>query len=178
MSAPSLKDFLQRNLIENELKSFAATIGGDEPSAPPSPRPADPASSAEEDDHLEAEKAVFSTAKAMLEALCEFVCSQEDDNSDYSQIAAKSQELCQLLDQHLASYAGSDVAAAPTFPGIPVTPPSAPIVGEASLTPAQKKKREEIVMGMKKNKAELQRKYGDDWESVMYATATKQALGG
>ncbi len=45
------------------------------------------------------------------------------------------------------------------------------------MTQAQKDKREEIVMGLKKNKDELEKKYGDDWESVMYAIATKKAMG-
>jgi len=31
-------------------------------------------------------------------------------------------------------------------------------------------------MGMKNNKKDLQARYGDDWESVMYATATKKAM--
>lgn len=43
------------------------------------------------------------------------------------------------------------------------------------LTDTQKKKREEIVLAMKKDKKSLVNRYGDDWESVMYATATKQA---
>ena len=47
---------------------------------------------------------------------------------------------------------------------------------EATLTDAQKKKREEIVLAMKKESESLQKRYGKDWESVMYATATKQAL--
>ena len=41
-------------------------------------------------------------------------------------------------------------------------------------TNAQKKKREDIIMGMKKNSDELKRRYGDKWRSVMYATATKK----
>ena len=56
-----------------------------------------------------------------------------------------------------------------------------PIVGEetileAEMTDAQKKKREEIVMSMKDKKDELKDRYGDKWEDVMYATATKQAM--
>jgi hypothetical protein len=47
---------------------------------------------------------------------------------------------------------------------------------EEEMTPSQKEKREEIVLAMKKNKKELKDRYGDDWESVMYATATKQAM--
>ena len=50
------------------------------------------------------------------------------------------------------------------------------IIDEASMTSAQIKKREEIVMGMKKNAADLKKKYGKDWESTMYAIATKQAM--
>jgi len=44
------------------------------------------------------------------------------------------------------------------------------------MSDAQKKKREEIVMGMKRNQADLKRRYGDNWRSVMYATATRQAM--
>lgn len=44
------------------------------------------------------------------------------------------------------------------------------------LTDEQKDKREEIVLAMKKNKADLEKRYGDKWESVMYAIATKKAL--
>lgn len=43
------------------------------------------------------------------------------------------------------------------------------------LSDTQKKKREDIVLAMKKDKKGLMNRYGDDWESVMYATATKQA---
>lgn len=48
---------------------------------------------------------------------------------------------------------------------------------EAEMTDEQKAKREEIVMAMKKNKKELQKRYGDRWESVMYAVANKKAMG-
>lgn len=44
------------------------------------------------------------------------------------------------------------------------------------MTDEQKDKREEIVLAMKKNKADLEKRYGDKWESVMYAIATKKAL--
>ena len=47
---------------------------------------------------------------------------------------------------------------------------------EEEMTAAQKAKREEIVFGLKKNKKELQKRYGDRWESVMYAIATKKAM--
>jgi hypothetical protein len=49
-------------------------------------------------------------------------------------------------------------------------------ISEAEMTDAQKDKREEIVMALKKNKEELKKKYGDRWESVMYAIATKKAM--
>lgn len=45
------------------------------------------------------------------------------------------------------------------------------------MSKAQMKKREEIVKGMKKNLASFKDRYGKDAESVMYATATKQAMG-
>jgi hypothetical protein len=47
---------------------------------------------------------------------------------------------------------------------------------EREMTDAEKKKREDIVMGMKKNKADLEKRYGSRWKDVMYATATKQAM--
>lgn len=47
---------------------------------------------------------------------------------------------------------------------------------EAEMSDEQKAKREEIVMAMKKNKSDLQKRYGDRWESVMYAVATKKAM--
>ena len=48
---------------------------------------------------------------------------------------------------------------------------------EESMTAAQLAKREKVVKAIKNgNEAELQRKYGDDWKSVVYATATKQVL--
>ena len=42
----------------------------------------------------------------------------------------------------------------------------------------QKAARENIIMGMKKSGAEqkFRRRYGDKWQSVMYATATKKAM--
>jgi hypothetical protein len=47
---------------------------------------------------------------------------------------------------------------------------------EAKMTPNQTKKREEIVKSMKSNQADMKKQYGDRWEDVMYATATKQAM--
>lgn len=47
----------------------------------------------------------------------------------------------------------------------------------AEMTDDQKAKREEIVVAMKKNKDSLQKRYGDRWENVMYAVATKKAMG-
>ena len=40
----------------------------------------------------------------------------------------------------------------------------------------QKKKREDIVKGMKDKVSEFKKKYGERWKEVMYATATKLAL--
>ena len=47
---------------------------------------------------------------------------------------------------------------------------------ETAMSSKQKEKRERIVFGLKKNKEELKKKYGDRWESVMYAIATKKAM--
>jgi len=47
---------------------------------------------------------------------------------------------------------------------------------ETEMSDAQKKKKEEIVMSMKKDTAGLKKRYGSRWKDVMYATATKQAM--
>jgi len=47
---------------------------------------------------------------------------------------------------------------------------------EKKMTDAEMKKREEIVKSMKKGFAGFRQRYGKDAKSVMYATATKQAM--
>ena len=44
------------------------------------------------------------------------------------------------------------------------------------MTDAQMKKREDIVKGMKDKTADFKKRYGKDYKSVMYATATKMAM--
>lgn len=46
---------------------------------------------------------------------------------------------------------------------------------EKELTDKEKKKREEVVKALKKNKDDLKKRYGDKWKSVMYAIATEVA---
>lgn len=55
-------------------------------------------------------------------------------------------------------------------------PQSKDTISEKSMTDVQRKKREEIVKSMKKNKAGFEKRYGEDAKSVMYATATKLAM--
>jgi len=50
------------------------------------------------------------------------------------------------------------------------------MVSEKDMSPAQMKKREEIVKSMKKKMPDFQKKYGDRAKDVMYATATKMAM--
>ena len=47
---------------------------------------------------------------------------------------------------------------------------------ETNMTDAQMKKREDIVKGMKDKISEFKKKYGERWQEVMYATATKLAM--
>ena len=49
-------------------------------------------------------------------------------------------------------------------------------IDEKEMSDAEMKKREDIVMGMKKNLKGFKDRYGDRAKSVMYATATKQAM--
>ena len=46
---------------------------------------------------------------------------------------------------------------------------------EKKLSKKEKKNREKYVKGMKKSKGDFEERYGEDGESVMYATATKMA---
>ena len=48
-------------------------------------------------------------------------------------------------------------------------------VQERELTRGVEREKERLVKGMKKNKSDFKDRYGDDAESVMYATATKRA---
>ena len=49
------------------------------------------------------------------------------------------------------------------------------MISEKEMTDAQKKKREEIVLSLKKNMAGFKKRYGKRAKEVMYATATKMA---
>ena len=48
-------------------------------------------------------------------------------------------------------------------------------IQERELTKGEEKDKEKYVKGMKKNKKDFKKRYGDDAEAVMYATATKMA---
>ena len=48
-------------------------------------------------------------------------------------------------------------------------------IDERKLSEPEKKEKEKVVKGMKKSKKDFKKRYGDDAESVMYATATKIA---
>lgn len=48
-------------------------------------------------------------------------------------------------------------------------------LGETHLTPGEESERERIAKGMKSSQNDLQKRYGDRWKEVMYATATKLA---
>jgi hypothetical protein len=46
---------------------------------------------------------------------------------------------------------------------------------ERKLSKGEEKEKERVVKGMKESKKDFKKRYGDDAESVMYATATKIA---
>jgi hypothetical protein len=51
------------------------------------------------------------------------------------------------------------------------------LIQEKKMSKKEKNKREKYVKGMKKSKKDFKDRYGEDGESVMYATATKMAKG-
>ena len=58
----------------------------------------------------------------------------------------------------------------------PVSTPDFSDVDEETMTAAQTKKKEEIVLSMKSKEKDFKKKYGKNWQNVMYATATKMAM--
>jgi len=48
-------------------------------------------------------------------------------------------------------------------------------LSDRTLTKGEENKKEKYVKGMKKNKGDFEKRYGDDAKAVMYATATKMA---
>jgi hypothetical protein len=54
--------------------------------------------------------------------------------------------------------------------------PKKPNLPEETMSDAETAKRENIVKSMKKNTQGFKDRYGDRWKSVMYATATKNAM--
>jgi hypothetical protein len=51
------------------------------------------------------------------------------------------------------------------------------VMKEREMTSGQEDKKERIVKDLKKKVPYLKKKYGDKWKSVMYAIATKSAMG-
>src|SRR5208282_6644189 len=47
---------------------------------------------------------------------------------------------------------------------------------ERQMSDAEMSKREEYVHSMKRSKGDFKHRYGKNWKSVMYATATKMAM--
>lgn len=81
-------------------------------------------------------------------------------------------DVVQILNQQETSDAGEVSMVAENFL---LAAPQQYFLAE-EMTKTQKDKKEDIVKGMKKDKEDLQDTYGSDWESVMYATATKRAI--
>jgi hypothetical protein len=66
--------------------------------------------------------------------------------------------------------------AAPATQGVKSMPEEVEQVDERQMTEPEMKEREKIVKGMKKGIAGFKQRYGERAKSVMYATATKQAM--
>mgnify|MGYP003658969133 CR=1 FL=1 len=72
-------------------------------------------------------------------------------------------------------YKGNTVAPEPAVTQEKIHNNWREFISEKELTKPEKKEKEKVVKGMKKNKKDFKKRYGDDAESVMYATATKIA---
>lgn len=48
-------------------------------------------------------------------------------------------------------------------------------IKERELTPSEEKHKEKMVKKLKGKAKDFKKKYGDEWKSVMYGVATKQA---
>lgn len=71
------------------------------------------------------------------------------------------------------THDGKSVMGEASRPKLEISDPDP--IHESHMTPELQKKQEEYVMKLKKNADSFKDKYGEDWESVMYATATKLA---
>lgn len=94
----------------------------------------------------------------------------EDDSDEY--LHKKRQAVSKAIDKK--DDAPKKKAKKPESQAEPVD--VEPTLGESEMSDSEEKKREEIVMKLKSKKDEFKKKYGDRWEKVMYATATKMAM--
>ena len=94
----------------------------------------------------------------------------EDDSDEY--LHKKRQAVSKAVDKK--DDAPKKKAKKPESQAEPVD--VEPTLGESEMSDSEEKKREEIVMKLKSKKDEFKKKYGDRWEKVMYATATKMAM--
>jgi len=94
-----------------------------------------------------------------------------DDDSNWNELSRKRQKGIGLanrkLTQSLSKTPGKHAKVAATW--------KEEVVIEKTLTPAESKKKEEIVKSMKKGASGFKERYGKRAKEVMYATATKQA---
>jgi len=105
-----------------------------------------------------AESHMHSSKKKIEESKDEY--EDDDDDSDEDEKNGKKKKVSGKKD---------DVDVEPEMD-------DAKMVNEKEMTPAQEKKREEIVLSMKKEMPRFKKKYGDRAKDVMYATATKMAM--
>lgn len=105
-----------------------------------------------------AESHIHSSKKKIKESKDEY--EDDDDDSDEDEKNGKKKKVSGKKD---------DVDVEPEMD-------DTKMVTEKEMTPAQEKKREEIVLSMKKEMPRFKKKYGDRAKDVMYATATKMAM--
>ena len=114
--------------------------------------------------------------EALGEVLNEDMASREDIAALRQRVGSMSYEIERMLVSLIkAGYSMEDIMQMASELKRMDPHPADVQVAERKLSKSEKKEKEKVVKGMKKSKKDFKKRYGDDAESVMYATATKMA---
>lgn len=90
-----------------------------------------------------------------------------------SELPALQPQLKQLHDKYYRQLTGLK----PAFPPVSAPDDESNVVQEDTMTDAEKRERERLVKGMKSSADDFESRYPGRGKNVMYATATKRAMG-